>query len=70
MDAATRKAVTDAAVLAARAVNYVGAGTIEFIADASQGLHPDRIWFMELLYLFVFTQFRAQNRCTLLLELL
>jgi len=25
---------------------------------------------MELLYLFVFTQFRAQNRCTLLLELL
>ncbi|MFZ2028766.1 MAG: acetyl/propionyl/methylcrotonyl-CoA carboxylase subunit alpha [Vitreimonas sp.] len=48
MDAATRKAVTDAAVLAAKAVNYVGAGTIEFIADASQGLRGDRIWFMEM----------------------
>ena len=43
-----RKAVTDAAVLAAKAVNYVGAGTIEFIADASDGLKPDRIWFMEM----------------------
>jgi len=48
MDAATRKAVTDAAVRAARAVNYEGAGTIEFIADASDGLKPDRIWFMEM----------------------
>ena len=48
MDAATRKAVTDAAVKAAKAVNYVGAGTVEFIADASQGLRPDRIWFMEM----------------------
>ncbi len=36
------------AVKAARAVRYVGAGTIEFIADASQGLHADRIWFMEM----------------------
>jgi acetyl/propionyl-CoA carboxylase alpha subunit len=48
MDAATRKAVTDAAVKAAKAVNYVGAGTVEFIADASAGLRPDRIWFMEM----------------------
>jgi 3-methylcrotonyl-CoA carboxylase alpha subunit len=48
MDEATRNAVTDAAVLAARAVNYVGAGTIEFIADASEGLRGDRIWFMEM----------------------
>jgi len=48
MDAKTRKAVTDAAVKAARAVNYVGAGTVEFIADASQGLRADRIWFMEM----------------------
>jgi 3-methylcrotonyl-CoA carboxylase alpha subunit len=48
MDAATRKAVTDAAVRAARAVNYQGAGTIEFIADASNGLKADRIWFMEM----------------------
>ncbi|HYG26704.1 MAG TPA: biotin carboxylase N-terminal domain-containing protein, partial [Caulobacteraceae bacterium] len=33
MDAATRAAVCEAAVKAARAVNYVGAGTVEFIAD-------------------------------------
>ena len=48
MDAATRAAVTAAAVRAAKAVNYVGAGTIEFIADASEGLRADRIWFMEM----------------------
>jgi len=48
MDAATRKAVTDAAVRAARAVGYEGAGTIEFIADATDGLKADRIWFMEM----------------------
>ena len=48
MDAATRAAITEAAVKAAKAVNYVGAGTIEFIADASQGLRPDRVWFMEM----------------------
>ncbi|WP_372707718.1 biotin carboxylase N-terminal domain-containing protein [Brevundimonas sp.] len=48
MDAATRKAVTDAAIKAARAVHYEGAGTIEFIADASDGLKADRIWFMEM----------------------
>ncbi|MFN3857794.1 MAG: acetyl/propionyl/methylcrotonyl-CoA carboxylase subunit alpha [Caulobacter sp.] len=48
MDEATRKAVCEAAVLAARAVNYEGAGTIEFIADASEGLRADRIWFMEM----------------------
>ena len=48
MDAATRRAVTDAAIKAAKAVNYEGAGTIEFIADASEGLKADRIWFMEM----------------------
>ncbi len=48
MDAATRQAVCEAAVKAARAVGYVGAGTVEFIADGSQGLRPDRIWFMEM----------------------
>lgn len=48
MDEATRAAVCDAAVRAARAVDYVGAGTIEFIADASAGLSADRIWFMEM----------------------
>jgi 3-methylcrotonyl-CoA carboxylase alpha subunit len=48
MDEATRAAVCEAAVKAARAVDYVGAGTIEFIADASEGLRGDRIWFMEM----------------------
>jgi 3-methylcrotonyl-CoA carboxylase alpha subunit len=48
MDEATREAVCGAAVRAAQAVNYEGAGTIEFIADASEGLRADRIWFMEM----------------------
>jgi 3-methylcrotonyl-CoA carboxylase alpha subunit len=48
MDATTRAAVTAAAVRAAKAVNYVGAGTIEFIADGTEGLRADRIWFMEM----------------------
>jgi 3-methylcrotonyl-CoA carboxylase alpha subunit len=48
MDEATREAVCGAAVRAAKAVNYEGAGTIEFIADASGGLKGDRIWFMEM----------------------
>ena len=48
MDEATRQAICAAAVRAAKAVDYVGAGTIEFIADASDGLRADRIWFMEM----------------------
>jgi 3-methylcrotonyl-CoA carboxylase alpha subunit len=48
MDEATREAVCGAAVRAAQAVKYEGAGTIEFIADASEGLRADRIWFMEM----------------------
>ncbi len=48
MDAATREAICGAAIRAAKAVDYVGAGTIEFIADASEGLRADRIWFMEM----------------------
>jgi 3-methylcrotonyl-CoA carboxylase alpha subunit len=48
MDAETREAVCGAAVRAAKAVNYESAGTIEFIADASDGLRADRIWFMEM----------------------
>ncbi|WP_298283660.1 biotin carboxylase N-terminal domain-containing protein [Acidocella sp.] len=43
-----RAAVCDAALKAARAVAYEGAGTIEFIADTSDGLRADRIWFMEM----------------------
>jgi acetyl/propionyl-CoA carboxylase alpha subunit len=48
MDAETREALCEAAVRAARAVGYEGAGTVEFIADASEGLRADRIWFMEM----------------------
>ncbi|PTQ12332.1 methylcrotonoyl-CoA carboxylase [Sphingomonas oleivorans] len=48
MDGDTRAALCAAAVRAAKAVDYVGAGTIEFIADASAGLRADRIWFMEM----------------------
>lgn len=43
-----RAAMTDAAVKAARAINYSGAGTIEFIVDGSGPLTPDRFWFMEM----------------------
>jgi 3-methylcrotonyl-CoA carboxylase alpha subunit len=48
MDAAVRAAVCGAAVRAALAVGYQGAGTVEFIADAGEGLRADRIWFMEM----------------------
>jgi 3-methylcrotonyl-CoA carboxylase alpha subunit len=48
MDEATRAAICGAAIRAAKAVNYEGAGTIEFIADASEGLRADRIFFMEM----------------------
>ena len=48
MPPAMRAAMGAAAVKAAKAVGYVGAGTIEFIADASEGLKPDRFWFMEM----------------------
>jgi 3-methylcrotonyl-CoA carboxylase alpha subunit len=54
MDEATREQLCATAVRAAKAVDYVGAGTIEFIADTSDredggsGLRADRIWFMEM----------------------
>jgi len=48
MDETTRAELCAAAVRAAQAVDYIGAGTIEFIADASEGLRADRIWFMEM----------------------
>jgi 3-methylcrotonyl-CoA carboxylase alpha subunit len=37
-----------AAVKAAQAVGYVGAGTVEFIADGSNGLQAGGVWFMEM----------------------
>lgn len=43
-----RKAMGEAAVAAAKAIGYRGAGTVEFIADASDGLRPDGFWFMEM----------------------
>ena len=48
MDEATREAVCMAAVRAAKAVDYEGAGTIEFIADGSGKLDASKIWFMEM----------------------
>ncbi|MEO1967087.1 MAG: acetyl/propionyl/methylcrotonyl-CoA carboxylase subunit alpha [Sphingomonadaceae bacterium] len=48
MSAETREQLCAAAVRAAKAVDYEGAGTIEFIADASEGLRADRIFFMEM----------------------
>ena len=43
-----RAAMGSAAVRAALAVGYRGAGTVEFIVDGAQGLSPDRFWFMEM----------------------
>ncbi|WP_417711951.1 biotin carboxylase N-terminal domain-containing protein [Roseibium aggregatum] len=43
-----RQAMGDAAVTAAKAIDYSGAGTIEFIADVSEGLRSDRFYFMEM----------------------
>ncbi len=37
-----------AAVAAAKAVRYEGAGTVEFIADGANGLNADGFWFMEM----------------------
>ena len=43
-----RAAMGKAAVEAARAIGYVGAGTVEFIADGSGALREDGFWFMEM----------------------
>jgi len=43
-----RAAMGSAAVKAAQAIDYSGAGTIEFIVDGSNGLKPDGFWFMEM----------------------
>jgi len=37
-----------AAVEAARAVGYVGAGTVEFVADGTKGLREGSFWFIEM----------------------
>ncbi len=43
-----RAAMTGAAILAAKAVGYRNAGTVEFIVDGSGALRPDGFWFMEM----------------------
>jgi 3-methylcrotonyl-CoA carboxylase alpha subunit len=43
-----RETMGQAAVAAAKAVGYAGAGTVEFIADASKGLRKDGFYFMEM----------------------
>ncbi len=43
-----RAAMGDAAVKAAEAIGYAGAGTVEFIVDGSGGLSPDGFFFMEM----------------------
>ena len=48
MSAEVRAAMGKAATDAARAVGYVGAGTVEFIADGREGLRADRFYFMEM----------------------
>ena len=48
MTAEVRSAMGRAATEAARAVGYIGAGTVEFIADGSGGLKPDGFFFMEM----------------------
>jgi 3-methylcrotonyl-CoA carboxylase alpha subunit len=43
-----RNAMGDAAVKAAEAIGYAGAGTVEFIVDGSDGLRADGFFFMEM----------------------
>jgi 3-methylcrotonyl-CoA carboxylase alpha subunit len=43
-----RATMGEAACAAARAVSYSGAGTVEFIVDASDGLSEDGFFFMEM----------------------
>ncbi len=43
-----RAAMGAAAVKAATAIGYSGAGTIEFIVDGANGLRADGFWFMEM----------------------
>ena len=45
LDDATRAALHEAARLAAAAIDYVGAGTVEFLVDAND---PTRFWFLEM----------------------
>jgi len=48
MTLAMREAMGAAAVKAAQAIGYSGAGTVEFIVDGAEGLRADGFWFMEM----------------------
>ncbi|MBP0481933.1 biotin carboxylase N-terminal domain-containing protein [Sagittula salina] len=48
MTAAMRAAMGAAAVRAAEAIGYRGAGTVEFIVDSADGMREDGFWFMEM----------------------
>ncbi len=48
MSAELRGVMGAAAIAAAKAAGYVGAGTVEFIADGANGLKADSFWFMEM----------------------
>jgi 3-methylcrotonyl-CoA carboxylase alpha subunit len=48
MNARLRARVGEAAVAAAKAADYEGAGTVEFIADGAGGLKESRFWFIEM----------------------
>jgi 3-methylcrotonyl-CoA carboxylase alpha subunit len=48
MPAEVRAAMGRAAVEAAKAIGYCGAGTVEFIVDGSGPLREDGFWFMEM----------------------
>ena len=48
MSADLRATMGAAAVAAAKAVGYQGAGTVEFIADGADGLKDNGFWFMEM----------------------
>jgi 3-methylcrotonyl-CoA carboxylase alpha subunit len=48
MTAELRVQMGAAAVEAGRAAGYVGAGTVEFVADGTKGLRADAFWFIEM----------------------
>jgi 3-methylcrotonyl-CoA carboxylase alpha subunit len=48
MSVELRASMGEAAVAAAKAAGYVGAGTVEFIADGVDGLKAGGFWFMEM----------------------
>jgi 3-methylcrotonyl-CoA carboxylase alpha subunit len=48
MTEALRDQIGNAAVAAAKAVGYCGAGTVEFVADSTSGLRREAFWFIEM----------------------